>query len=211
MERNRTKVSQQELIRNGARISMLYHAIRNGSSGLDDVPNLIKQIVQEKMWKSLIVEETGEVVEFASFGEFVKTAPPEGIGASLDTVKKLCRDDNEAMALIDEALGSNQGKRNDLNNFFNNIQEVHDEEAPVGTSRQAGLRRLRKLESEGNQKAATLRKRVLSNELSVNAALIELKLRPKTITLPLDPKKAAATIKRHFSTDDIEALIEELQ
>lgn len=197
-------------VRNGQVVDALYRSIRNGRS-IDNIPGLVKQVIQDEMWKSLLVKETGEIVEFPSFCEFVKTSPPEGLGASLDTVKRLCRDDNEAIGLIDEATKGNQGKRNDLINFFDNIQEVESKEAPTGTSKQAGLRRLRKLESEGNQKAATLRKRVLSNELSVNAALVELKLRPKTITLPLDPKKAAATIKRHFSTDDIEALIEELQ
>lgn len=196
-------------IKNGQIARALYRSIRDGQA-IENIPGLLKQIIQEEMWKNLVVEATGEVVEFGSFDEFVKTAPPEGLGASLDTVKRLCRDDNEAMALIDEALGSNQGRRNDIN-LVDNIHKVESKERPDGTSKQAGLRRLRKLESEGNQQAAKLRRRVLSNELSVNAALIELNLRPKTITLPLDPKKAAAMIKRHFSTDDIEILLEELQ
>lgn len=199
-------------VRNGQVVDALYRSIRNGRA-IDNIPGLVKQVIQDEMWKSLLVKETGEIVEFPSFCEFVKTAPPEGLGASLDTVKKLCRDDNEAMALIDEATKREPGNPTGANQYNGNVSNINNstEERPVGTTKQAGLRRLRKLESEGNQQAAKLRRRVLSNELSVNAALIELKLRAKTITLPLDPKKAAATIKRHFSTDDIEALVEELQ
>ncbi len=56
----------------------------------------------------------------------------------------------------------------------------------------------------------TLAKRVIDGELSANAAAIQAGIRRKTITVPLDPERAAATLARHFTPDELDALIEAL-
>jgi hypothetical protein len=55
------------------------------------------------------VHQTGEIVHFARFMEFVQSSLPEGLGADLPTVKKLCSDDPEALDLLDRATVRKHG------------------------------------------------------------------------------------------------------
>ncbi len=74
-----------------------------------------------------------------------------GLGVDVRTIKNICRDDSVALDAIDQATqkkpgGNNNphgcvGKPND-GTTFNNVQV--DSTAPVGNSRDAALRRLRK-------------------------------------------------------------------
>jgi hypothetical protein len=72
---------------------------------------------------------------------FVATAPLEGLGASVQLLNNLCRDDAEALDEIDKAIarpvGTNQHSEQEVDN-------VNGLERPVGNSRDAALRRLRK-------------------------------------------------------------------
>jgi hypothetical protein len=95
-------------VKNGQIARALYFSIREGQA-IENIPKLVKQIINDRMWESLTVEETGEVVEFDSFEEMITTEPPEGLGTSIDTLKKLCRDDNQALGLIDGAMQRGPG------------------------------------------------------------------------------------------------------
>lgn len=198
-------------IENGQIAGILYYAIRDGKA-IDDIPGLVKRIIGGEMWKELLVKETGEVVNFKSFIDFVTTQPPEGLGTTLDTIKRLGSHDTEMLALVD---GATQRTREDWtpnptgNNQYQNVvtvDNIHDNhlDRPTGTSRQAGLRRLAKSRPD-------LHTRILSHEISVNAAMVEAGFRPKTLTIPVDPERAAQAIKRQFSQDQIEQLVELLQ
>ena len=48
--------------------------------------------------------------------------------------------------------------------------------------------------------------RVKAGELSANAAAIEAGFRVKTVTLPLDPERAAKTLRKHLGEDDCREL-----
>lgn len=65
-------------------------------------------------------------------------------------------------AMLDEAVKGKQGERTDINpNLLYNIQEV---KTPTGTSRTAGLRKLRKYADERPEVAEAYAK-VLSDDL----------------------------------------------
>jgi hypothetical protein len=163
------------------------------------VPGLLKRILAEERWRMRVIQQSGEIVEFNSFTEFVTTPPLEGLGANMDLIRRICRGDTETVDLLDAAVKGQQGKRTDL---VYNIHEVT--ERPSGTSLSSALRRLRKERPD-------LHQRVLSdNEFSANAAMVEAGFRTKTITIPIDPKRAAKSIKKHFSEDQIEDLVGEL-
>lgn len=192
---------------NGQLGRALYWAIRDGKA-IENIPGLVKRVIENQCWQCLLIEETGEVKEFSSFVEYVTTSPPEGLGTDIETLWRLCQDDIEAQAMIDEATkikpgnphpsGHNQHTLNQV--IDNNINNYH-RQSPVGTSRQAGLRRLAKDRPD-------LHTRVLAHQISVNAAMVEAGIRPKTLTIPIDPARAAQVIKRQFSQDQISQLVE---
>jgi hypothetical protein len=64
--------------------------------------------------------------------------PLPGLGTDVATVKRIVRDDPEALDMLDKALQKQDGRPE----TFDNIQGL--EPAPTGTSRQQALRRLRK-------------------------------------------------------------------
>lgn len=63
---------------------------------------LIKAVIRSGTWQhwSRIYAE----VTLTSFEDFVASAPPIGLGLTLDQLRELCADDLEALALIDQAL-----------------------------------------------------------------------------------------------------------
>jgi hypothetical protein len=129
----------------------------------------------------------------------VSTPPLEGLGADMSLIKRICSDDPEAVNLLDEAIGSHQGERTDLHN---NVIKV--ESAPVGNTARQAIRKLR-------DKRPDLHARVIARELSPHAAMVEAKFRTPTITIPLDPRRAARLLHKHFIGDAWQALLDALE
>lgn len=180
-------------------VQSLKQAVSGGEHGLLYVPALIKRVIREDCWRERCLEVTGEVVEFERFEQFVEMRTPEGLGADMATIKRLCRDDAEALDLIDQAVQSPVGRPETLYIIQDSKQEI----APTGTSAEAALRRLRK-------DAPELHRRVIGGELSPHAAMVEAGFRKRTIQIPSEPTKAAAALRRHFTPDELASLVSEL-
>jgi len=174
-------------------IALCASSIYSGEGGLKSVPGLLKQIIREEMWRQRVVEATGELVTYQTFSKFVAEQPPNGLGATVSILERLCHDDVEALDMLTKAT-MQPGSRSDLHN---NIMEVK----PQGTSRAYSLRRLA-------ADAPALHTRVLAGELSPHAAMVEAGLRDRTISIPVDAEKAARAIRRHFTPDQIAALVD---
>jgi hypothetical protein len=197
------------LVRNGAKVNLLSRSIKEGAASLDNIPTLIRQVIEEQMWREYLDEKTGELFRFDNFREFVETPPPDGLGTSVATLIRLCVDDPLVVDLIDEMV------QYSLIDFAAaSLALKKEEEAKTdgrkhiatGTSRQAGLRKLRKY-AEGNPKIEQLRQAVLAGEISVNKALVEAGLRAERFTITKDPEKAAEALKRSFSQEELKQLI----
>lgn len=199
---------------NGQLGRALYWAIRDGKA-IENIPGLVKRVIENECWRCLLIEETGKVKKFASFAEYVTTSPPEGLGTDIETLWRLCGKDTEAQAMIDkmtkrepgEWIPNPNGIGGKSHKIIDSVDIVHDNNIPyrpTGNTRQAGLRRIAKDRPD-------LHSRILASEISVNAAMVEAGFRPKALTIPLDPKRAARIIRRQFSNDQIEELIEQLQ
>lgn len=201
-----------EEVYNGQMGRALYSAIRDGKA-IENIPGLVKLIIKEQCWKRLLIESTGEVKEYTNFAEYITTPPPEGLGTDIETLWRLCGNDIEAQTAIDEVTKRGNGGNNNPNGIggkshktIDNVDNIHIDnipDRPDGTTRQAGIRRLRTQRPD-------LHTRVLAHEISVHAAMIEAGFRPKTVTIPIDPKRAAKTIKQHFTNDQIQILIDSL-
>lgn len=134
-------------------------------------------------------------MEYERFGDFVVTPPLKGLGASVDLVRTLVKRDPEALDLFDQATKGRSGFRSDL---VDNINEVG---RPDGTSREAGLRRLRK-------DAPALHAEVLAGRLTAHAAMVQAGFRRKTVSVPVDrPDAVAKTLRKNLSPEDLAVLV----
>lgn len=188
------------LVGRGHIVTSLARSIRNGKTGLELVPGLLKRVCEEQCWRARYVEETGEYVEFETFVAFVEGHPPDGLGVSLDTLRKLCKDDNAALAIIERETQRPPYLHVVRDTDLYNIQVT---QAPTGTSKERSLRKLR-------TDAPELHRQVLDGQLSPHAAMIEAGFRRKTITVPVDVERAAVTLSRHFSYDELKQIADEL-
>lgn len=193
-------MSMETAIRNGQIVNSLQSAMRDGASGLRDFPALLKRIIRERMWSLVYVESIKACVEFKTFSEFVSAGPPEGLGADVRTLKHLCRDDTEALDLLDVATQTPNGgdRRSEQAAIsFDNVKT----EAPTGNSRDAALRRLRKDRPD-------LHALVISGEMSANSAMVEAGFR-KRLTVEETLRKTFAKIDADQQFSHLRTLIEQ--
>jgi hypothetical protein len=204
-------------------ISLLHSAIVEGVLELSHVPGLLQQILQEELWQERVIPSTGKLVKFDFFIDFVQTPPPTGLGTNFETLWQFCADNPQLLNLLDQAAQRERGapKKNKNVDGGTNDDNIHNSqlrqatlnelpaalhearakraERPSGTSKQAGLRQLRKHTPE-------LHAKVLAGELSINAALIQAGLRTKQITVFVNPQRAARTLKKAFSEEELAEL-----
>jgi hypothetical protein len=139
-----------KLVEGDLLITELRHAISQGGLGLGAVPNLLKRILAERLWRERIIQQTGEVIEFESFVEFVTTPPLEGLGATVPLIERMCEDDAEVSTLLDKEItrmpGNPTGKNqySDQIGINDNIINSSNNNTEQGTSFRYALRRLRR-------------------------------------------------------------------
>lgn len=190
------------LVERGYIVDSLAGAISDGAHGLTLVPGLLKRVCNESCWRRRYVDVIKQHVEFDSFSAFVEGHPPEGLGVDLTMLRKICRDDVEALDIIDrETKRSNGGDRRSARFGDNNVNA--EISRPAGNSAEQALRKLR-------EDAPELHRQVLDGTISPHAAMIEAGFRKRTITVPLDPERAAVTLTRHFTPDELRELVETL-
>jgi hypothetical protein len=113
------------------------------------------------------------VISNSSFQEWVEAAYPRGLDASIDVIHALLRDDNETRNLFDKArmandgapLGNRNAKKKTTVDIVNGCFDPKLRR-PTGNAADGALRRLRKESETGNERAATMLPRVLSNDIS---------------------------------------------
>jgi hypothetical protein len=174
----------------GEVIATFARAIFHGSHNLENIPGLLKRIIREDLWQEY--PQGGEIVRFNRFQDFLV----KGVDVQPQTLKNLCRDDPEALDLLDQVL-THQGYRSDLHD---NVMEVKVEQ---GNTEAYALRRLRKARPD-------LHEKVINGKLSLNAAMVEAGFRPKTITIPRDPNRVASLLRKHFNGDEIKTILKAL-
>lgn len=187
---------------NAALVEALGSALREGEHGLKHGPTLLVRVLREESWRSFVTQR-GERVHHERFEQFVTAAPLKGLGASMRLIGKLVDaiEDPAARAqaqdLVDQASGSRQGQRGDL---LHNIQEVAHSAAPTGTSREAGLRRLRKDRPD-------LHAEVLAGHLTAHAAMVQAGFRRRSVTVPVDnPENTARALRRNLEPEAVSEL-----
>lgn len=178
-------------------VDCLRSAVMEGGAGLKDVPGLLRRTIDEELWRERVILRTGEVQRFDRFIDFVIEQPLEGLGADIATLKRLCSGDAAALNAIDRAI------QNPSHKHISDV-DIINVKRPDGTSATAALRRLRKDRPD-------LHERVIAGEVSPHAAMVAAGFRVRSLSIPTEPNGAARAIRRHFTADQIDALIEALQ
>ena len=156
-------------------IKDLWQSIEYGGSRLEAIPRYVKRIINENRWQRRWVKPLGQVVEFDTFEGFLTADLPEGMRYDMESLKRLCRDDPEALDALDRVVqkpvGIHKGK--------GDIDNVNITESPSGNSRVSALRRLRSQRPD-------LHTLVLAGEMTPHAAMVQAGFRRKTITVVPD-------------------------
>ncbi|MFE6815980.1 hypothetical protein [Streptomyces sp. NPDC057677] len=192
---------------NAALVEALGSALREGEHGLKTGPALLLRILREESWRSFVTQR-GEQVEHGSFERFVVTPPLKGLGATMRLIEKLIDSiDNpaervEAQSLLDAVTQRGHGGDRHSKAFkLDNIQlESEGATTHGGTSRAAGLRRLRKDRPD-------LHADVLAGRLSTHSAMVKAGFRKRKISVPISSAEdAAKAIKRNLDPDQVKEL-----
>lgn len=146
-----------ELVGNQQLVQALWNAVNTSSGSLVTVPPLINRLLKTGAWKNREVRQLGEIVKFDTFAAFIQTPPLRGCGWPLEKVEALIKDDPETLAMWRKATSGPQGQHHHDNIMMKAVQ---------GTSRAYTLDRL-------GRERPDLYTRVISKELSANAAAIE--------------------------------------
>ena len=192
---------------NAALVEALGSALREGEHGLKTGPALLVRVLREESWRSFVTQR-GDQVEHRRFEQFVTTPPLKGLGASMRLIKKLIdaiEDDVERIAaqdLLDRATQVRPGGSSKIDLNVVNIHNEKDVGRGSGTSKEAGLRRLRKDRPD-------LHAEVLAGRLSTHAAMVTAGFRRRKISIPVGtPADAAQALRRNLEPDQIKELVQ---
>lgn len=193
----REALTRNPLIANDFAIEDLRSSLREGESGLKYLPMTLKRVLREESWRERIVQDTGEIVGFDSFAEFVTADPLAGLGSDIEQIKKLLEHDTEALlAYTDATIGKHGGPRR------GESAQTKSSNTTLDRGKAYALRKLRKA------KKFDLLSRVDAGELSPHAAMVQAGFRPKTATVRLDdPERLAQALARKLDPDDLRALV----
>jgi hypothetical protein len=182
----------KNLVENGQIVELVRATFTRGSSGLANLPGLLKRVLSEDMWRERVIERTGEVASFESFQSFVEAPPLEGLGATIQNLLDLCKRDPEVVSLIDEATQRQVGRPQKTVDIIN--------DKPDGTSRQQALRKLRKDRPD-------LHAKVISREVSPHAAMVAAGFRRRTITIEPTAAGFVKAARKHLTAEERHALV----
>jgi len=184
-------------------VRALQGALRDGGHGLRAVPPLVKRVIGESRWREREVATLHRCVPFADFAAFVTEHPPEGLGADLALLKRICADDPEALEAIKQATTLPEG--GDRGNRY-----TVSDPSTVGNTNGARERNDAGYAIERlHRERPDLHAEVLAKRLSPHAAMIKAGFRAKRVALRTDnPDAVSAFLAKHFDAAEIMKIAE---
>ncbi len=186
----------------GAVVNSAAQAMSSGLQDLETFPLLIIRIIDEEMWRQRAIPQRRWELsrEFTSFKEFVESPPLDGLNTRLDILKDLCKGNTVAIDAIDRAgQRPNGGDRRTSETIRVNI--VNSDPRPMGNTQAQAIRRLR-------DQRPDLHSRVLAQELSAHAAMVEAGFRERVVQVPVaNPERAARALQRAMEPEVLRQLI----
>lgn len=87
----------------GFLVSDISSYLNHGGIALSDVPALLKRLLEDDGWRHFETK-LGREVTYENFAEFVTTPPLAGLGATVELVERVVKDDRETVTLLRRAL-----------------------------------------------------------------------------------------------------------
>lgn len=158
------------------------------------------------MWQERMVSQTGEVVTYRRFVDFVTAPMPKGLQTTVNLLIDICQTygDMAAVALLAQAeggkvgapVGNDNAAKTNVDNINNCFGATGD-----GTSVSYTMRRLAKTAPE-------IHERVVAGELSPNAAAIEAGFRVRKMQIPAEPEAAGKYFSGRVNREWMEAMLD---
>jgi hypothetical protein len=169
-------------------------AIKNTSADYASLQRWLETMQRHNGYKAL---EDSRGRAFTSYESFCVEKLPYGLGYSVDALDRLMLERKNAAAVDARDKQNQRPKGGDRRSRSFNVDNINTEKRPTGTSQSAALRRLRAQRPD-------LHAKVLANEISANAAMIEAGFRVKTITVPIDTAEhALKPLIKHFGVSKL--------
>lgn len=216
----------------GQVIKNLIQAVIRGGYSLQNVPRLLRQVIEGNLWRSFAVNAQDKVQEYEHFEQFVTAKVPFGLETTVETLMALCwnQGQRDVADMVDALLTRPAGRPRKIDvqpgiaqaEIGNNVPNKPElTPRPEGNTRDKGIRRLRespkRLREEGKveeaEKIEQLYTEVIENKKTVHAAMKEAGYR-KTDYIQVrgdDLPKAAKTLAKRLSKEELKALIELLK
>lgn len=181
-------------------VDALSSSIDHGEQSLGLVPGLLCRIIKEHAWQDFQTK-MGKTVHHDSFESFVTARALDGLGTTVQVIYNIVKEDKTTLDLLDQALQRPDGNPSGANQYQEGtVDNVNSSSRPSGNSTSQALRRLRKDRPD-------LHARVLANELSSHAAMIEAGFRKKAVMVDLNAPNAAERIMEKANQDILKELL----
>ncbi|CAL9514147.1 hypothetical protein [Streptomyces sp. enrichment culture] len=89
---------------NAVLINALSSSMRRTMNGMETVPGLVRQIIEEGSWRNF-TSPRGEQVQHTTFESFVTAKPTRGLGYTIEELVRLLADEPETLAQIADLTG----------------------------------------------------------------------------------------------------------
>jgi len=188
------------MLQNDEVVQALSRSLARGIDGLGNVPSLIISILQSGAWRDRQLGITGETIHFDRFEDFVVTPPLAGLGAQISDLERVCRDNTQALSLLDRALRRRRGRRPRVPDMI--TSDIGDK-APTGNSRRSALRRLERQRPD-------LYTQVLSGDLTAHRAAVLAGFRPETFTVVHDVNQIERALRQRLSPIELKDLAQRI-
>lgn len=177
----------------GSLVDALSSALDRGSHGIQSVPGLLKQILEDDSWREFETAR-GDSVEHQRFSDFVTTPPLKGLGTSMETITRIVgTSDPELLNLLRRANRGQPGR-----------PKTSGDSPPIRHGGGDSDYLAQRLE----QDAPSEYEAVLRGERTINAAAVRAGMRPKRATVRMDSAESAAeTLRRNMAPGQIAALV----
>jgi hypothetical protein len=201
-----------ELANNGMQVQGLQKLLTGSETNLSVLSRVIKSLQNSNAWCAFSFHKYPDQVfrwSAADFRKFIEADRPSGCQTPLYVLERMLRETDAWESFLEltrgtpgNPTGANQYNGGKYDSIILSSVEP-SKKPPCGTSVSYALRRLSKNRPD-------LYEQVKAQELSANAAMIQAGFKDKTITVPIDVKKAAKVLVRNFDVAELLAAIDEV-
>jgi hypothetical protein len=185
-------------------IDALSSALDSSGHSLDIVPKLLRRILEEGAWREFETK-LHKQVRHERFEQFVITPPLEGLGASVELIRRMVADDPVALDLLDQALQGMHGgdrKSEEVKEEIKGLIQSLDTDTDKKDTRDRSGELIRRLRKDFPE----LHTKVLNRELSIHRAAVEAGIFPRRYVVNLGSAHSAAELVSRASPEFLEEL-----